>query len=70
MEDRVQGNQRAGNTFDTNAEAHAKGQDIARDRGTEHVVKKMDGTVGEAKRCGADPADRVVAPPQAEGWPA
>ncbi|MCC6496948.1 MAG: DUF2188 domain-containing protein [Propionibacteriaceae bacterium] len=52
----MQGNQRAGTTFDTKAEAQAKGRDMARERGTEHVVKKMDGTVGETKWRGADPA--------------
>lgn len=43
---------------------------MARERGTEHVVKNTDGTVGETKWRGADPADRVGAPPQAEGSPA
>ena len=68
---RVQGQQRAGNTSDTKAKAQAKGpRDMARERGTEHVVKNTDGTVGETKWRGADPADRVGAPPQAEGSPA
>lgn len=44
---RVQGGQRASNTAETKAEAQAVGRDMARDRGVEHVIKKMDGTIGE-----------------------
>lgn len=61
-ENRVQGNERAGNTV----VATAEGRDMARERGTEHVVKPMDGTVGETKSRGAVPADRVGVSPQAE----
>ena len=52
---RVQGNQRASNTFDTKAEAQTKGRDMARERGTEHVIKKMDGTIGDKNSYGNDP---------------
>ena len=34
-------------TADTKAEAQATGRQMAIDRGVEHVVKKMDGTIGE-----------------------
>lgn len=44
---RPQGGQRASNTAETKAEAHATGRQMAIDRGVEHVVKKMDGTIGE-----------------------
>lgn len=44
---RAQGNQRAGNTFDKKAE----GQDMARDRGTEHVVNRW--TAPSVRRSGA-----------------
>lgn len=44
---RPQGNQRASNTHGTKAEAQAAGRDMAIDRGVEHVIKKLDGTIGE-----------------------
>ncbi len=52
---RAQGNQRASNTFNTRAEAQAKGREMARERGVEHLIKKMDGTVGERNSYGNDP---------------
>jgi hypothetical protein len=44
---RAQGGQRASNTAETKAEAQAAGRPIAIDRGVEHVIKKLDGTIGE-----------------------
>lgn len=44
---RAQGNERASSTHATKAEAQAAGREMAIDRGVEHVVKKMDGTIGE-----------------------
>ncbi len=44
---RPQGNERATSTHDTKASAQAAGRDMAIDRGVEHVIKKMDGTIGE-----------------------
>ena len=44
---RPQGNQRASNTHSTKAEAQAAGRDMAINRGVEHVIKKMDGTIGD-----------------------
>lgn len=44
---KVEGNQRASNTADTKAAAQAAGREMAIDRGVEHVIKKMDGTIGE-----------------------
>ncbi|WP_255511080.1 DUF2188 domain-containing protein [Micromonospora sp. WP24] len=38
---------RASSTHDTKAEAAAAGRDTAVERGTEHVIKKQDGTIGE-----------------------
>ncbi|OLT39493.1 hypothetical protein BJF86_08790 [Serinicoccus sp. CNJ-927] len=52
---RVQGNQRASNTHGTKAEAQVKGREMARERGTEHLIKKMDGTIGERNSYGNDP---------------
>ncbi|MEV6377393.1 DUF2188 domain-containing protein [Micromonospora musae] len=44
---RPEGNERASSTHDTKAEAAAAGRDTAAERGTEHVIKKQDGTIGE-----------------------
>lgn len=52
---RVQGNQRASNVHATKAEAQAAGRDMARDRGVEHIIKRMDGTIGEQNSYGNDP---------------
>lgn len=43
---KVEGNQRASSTHDNKREAQAAGRDMAAKRGVEHVVKKMDGTIG------------------------
>ncbi|WP_374457755.1 DUF2188 domain-containing protein [Nocardioides sp.] len=52
---RAQGNERASSTHSTKAEAQQAGRDMARSRGVEHVVKKMDGTIGERNSYGNDP---------------
>ena len=44
---RPQGNQRASGTYDTKAQAQKAGREMAIDRGVEHVIKKMDGTIGD-----------------------
>ena len=51
---RVQGNQRASSTHDTKAQAQAAGRDMAKGRSTEHIIKKMDGTIGEKNSHGND----------------
>jgi hypothetical protein len=43
---RPQGNDRASSTSTTKAEAQAEGRRMAMDRGVEHVIKNMDGTIG------------------------
>jgi hypothetical protein len=58
-EDQVQ-HQRASNTASTKAEAQASGREMAIDRGVEHVIKKMDGTIGEKSTY---PRDRDKNPP-------
>lgn len=52
---RPQGNQRASNTHDTKAQAQSAGRDMAKDRQVEHVIKKLDGTIGERNSYGNDP---------------
>lgn len=44
---KAEGNTRASGTYDTKADAQADGRQMAIDRGVEHVVKRMDGTIGE-----------------------
>lgn len=52
---RAQGNQRAAGVFDTKADAQAAGRDRAQRDGVEHIIKKMDGTIGERNSYGNDP---------------
>jgi hypothetical protein len=52
---RAQGNDRASNTADNKADAVAKGREMAKDRKVEHIVKKLDGTIGERNSYGNDP---------------
>ena len=51
----VEGNQRASSSHETKAEAEQRGREIARNRKTEHVIHKKDGTIGERNSYGNDP---------------
>jgi len=42
----VEGGQRASNSADTKAAAQATGRDMARERGVEHLIHKMNGQIG------------------------
>lgn len=44
---RVEGGQQPSNTAETKAEAQAKGRRMAIDRGVEHIIKNLDGRIGE-----------------------
>jgi hypothetical protein len=44
---KVEGNKQASNTAPTKAEAQSAGRDMAIKRGSEHVVHRRDGTIGE-----------------------
>lgn len=44
---RPHGNSRASGVCDDKADAQDAGRDMAIDRGVEHFIKKMDGTIGE-----------------------
>ncbi|ASR39810.1 hypothetical protein BAY61_30185 [Prauserella marina] len=44
---KAEGNKRVSNTAKTKAEAQAKGREMAKQRGVEHVIHKTDGTIGE-----------------------
>lgn len=52
---KVEGNSRASNVHDTKKDAQAAGRDMAISRGVEHVIKKMDGTIGDKNSYGNDP---------------
>jgi hypothetical protein len=44
---KVEGNERASNSWDTKADAQKKGREMAIDRGVEHIIKNQDGQIGE-----------------------
>jgi hypothetical protein len=44
---KVEGNKQVSNTAPTKAEAEARGRDMAIKRGTEHLIHRQDGTIGE-----------------------
>lgn len=52
---RVEGSARAAHVGGTKAEQQAVGKQMAKDRGVEHTVRKMDGTIGEKNSYGNDP---------------
>ena len=52
---RVQCNTRASNTAETKREAQAEGRRMAQKLEVEHIVKKVDGTIGERNSYGNDP---------------
>jgi hypothetical protein len=51
---KIEGNSRASGVFDTKAEAVTAGRDRARADRVEHVVKKLDGTIGGKNSYGDD----------------
>ncbi|RRD48011.1 DUF2188 domain-containing protein [Tessaracoccus sp. OH4464_COT-324] len=51
---KVEGNQQASSTHATKAEASAVGREMARERGAEHSICRMDGTIGEKNSYGRD----------------
>ena len=52
---KVAGSSRAASVHETKAEAEAEGRRMASDRKVEHVIKNMDGTIGEKISYGNDP---------------
>jgi hypothetical protein len=52
---RREGSKRASSTHATKAEAQAAGRTAAKKDGVEHLVHKMDGTIGERNSYGNDP---------------
>jgi hypothetical protein len=60
---RPEGNTRASNTAPTKAEAQAEGRQMAIDREVEHVIKNMNGEVGQKNTY---PRSRDPLPPKDE----
>jgi Uncharacterized protein conserved in bacteria (DUF2188) len=54
---KVEGSARASNSFDTKTKARAKGREMARQRRVEHIVRNLDGQIGERNSYGHDPRD-------------
>ncbi|WNV85768.1 DUF2188 domain-containing protein [Umezawaea sp. Da 62-37] len=44
---KVEGNQQASSTHATKEEATAKGREMAKDAGVEHIIRNLDGKIGE-----------------------
>ncbi|MET9224410.1 DUF2188 domain-containing protein [Lentzea sp. NPDC003310] len=44
---KIEGNSQASSTHDTKDEAVAKGREMAIERGVEHIIRNLDGTIGE-----------------------
>lgn len=44
---KVEGNKQVSNTAPTKAEAEAQGRDMAIKRGSEHLIHRKDGSIGE-----------------------
>jgi type IV secretory pathway TrbL component len=52
---KVEGSSRAAHTGGTKAEQQRVGRDMARERGVEHTIRNMDGTIGGKNSYGNDP---------------
>lgn len=49
------GSGKASKVFDTKSEAQAAGRETAKRSGTEHLIHKKDGTIGDRNSYGNDP---------------
>lgn len=52
---KVEGSSRAAHAGGTKAEQQQIGRNMASERGVEHTIRKMDGTIGEKNSYGRDP---------------
>ncbi len=52
---RIEGHQTLPGDFDAKAPAVEAGREEARDRRVEHIIRKLDGTIGERNSYGHDP---------------
>lgn len=51
----IEGSDQVSEPFDTKEEAVAEGRAMAQDLGVEHIIKNLDGTMGERNSYGHDP---------------
>ena len=54
---KIEGSSRAASTHATKAEAVASGREMAQNRGAEHIIKNLDGTIAQRNSYGNDPRD-------------
>jgi hypothetical protein len=54
---RIEGSQGTVGTYDTKERAVEEGRDLARSSRVEHIVRNLDGTIGERSTYGHDPRD-------------
>jgi len=52
---KTEGESRANGVFETKAEAQAAGRAMAKKRGVEHIIRNMDGEIGQRNSYGNDP---------------
>lgn len=52
---KIEGSTRAAHAGGTKAEQATIGRQMAKDRGVEHAIRKLDGTIGEKNSYGNDP---------------
>lgn len=54
---RIEGHGDLPATYDTREDAVAAGREEAKDRRAEHIIRKLDGTIGDRHTYGHDPRD-------------
>lgn len=52
---KFQGNTRASNVHTTKADAQKAGREMAKDKGAEHIIRNMNGQIGQRNSYGGDP---------------
>ncbi|MGO8962602.1 DUF2188 domain-containing protein [Mycobacterium sp.] len=52
---KVEGSSRAAHAGGTKAEQQAIGREMAKDRGVEHTIRNLDGTISQKNSYGGDP---------------
>ena len=54
---KIAGSSRAASTHATKAEAVEHGREMAQNRGAEHIIKNLDGSIAQRNSYGNDPRD-------------
>jgi hypothetical protein len=66
---KVEGSSRASSVHQTKAAAVAAGRQMAMSRKVEHIIRKMDGTIGDRNSYGNDPRNIRANPPSGDATP-